>query len=355
MSNTGQLMLRGILIGLVGFLMIFGSVQGPVEATVPSQDSIEILLLMDQGYGGNVPHIFGIFERYGWSYTTTGLNQTLTSCEYLNFQQHDVDILLTDITDITEYDAISILPGDGHDSLRTNQTALDLINSAVDEGLIVSAWCRGVRVLAAADVIDGKNITGNADYESEYVAAGATFNELVPPIIDGDLVTGVRSRYYREEMCEAIAEALGVYESDAPSIVSAAVDPHPSLLGTSVNLTVELSDISGVYNVEVEVYDLSRPIERSLGIYVQHLTLNEESVGVFSVVIEDLELGNYTIDVTAWDIFLNEVELSDAVTLLVVDSLPSTGTGLDPMVIAVSGGMIGTALVVVLVVFLRRR
>jgi hypothetical protein len=351
-----QLMLRGILIGIVGFLVVFGSIQGPIDATEPSQDSVEILLLMDHGYGGNVPHIFNILERYGWSYTTTGLNQTLTSCAYLNFQEYSVDILLTDIVDVTEYDAISILPGDGHDLLRTNLTSLDLINSAVNEDLIVSAWCRGVRVLAAADVIDGKNITGNADYESEYVAAGATFNELVPPVIDGNIVTGVRSRYYREEMCQAIATALGVYESDAPEIVSAVVTPQPSVLGTSVNLTVELSDTSGIYNVEVEVFDLAEPVEHSLGIYVQHLTLNETSDGVFSVVIQGLELGNYTIDVTAWDIFLNELEQSDAVNLLVIEGLPSiTGTDLDPMLIVVSGAMIGTVLVVVLVVFLRRR
>jgi hypothetical protein len=349
-------MLRGILIGFVGFLVVFGSLQGPIDATTPSQDTIEILLLMDHGYGGNVPHIFNILERYGWSYTTTGLNQTLTSCAYLNFQEYSVDILLADIVDVTEYDAISILPGDGHDLLRTNQTSLDLINSAVDEGLIVSAWCRGVRVLAAADVIDGKNITGNADYESEYEAAGATFNELVPPIIDGNIVTGVRSRYYREEMCEAIAEALGFYESDAPEIVNVVVTPQPSVFGTSVNLTVELSDLSGVYNVEAEVYDVDEPVEHSLGIYVQNLTLNETSEGVFSVIIEDLELGNYTIDITAWDIFLNENEQGDAVTLLVVESLTTpTGTGLDPMLIVVPGAMIGTALVIVLVVFLRRR
>ena len=65
---------------------------------------------------------------------------------------------------------------------------------------------------------------------------------------------------------------------------------------------------------------------------------------------------NYTIDIIAWDIFLNEIEQNDAVNLLVVESLPSTpGTGLDTMLIAVPGAMIGTALVAVLVVFLRRR
>ena len=352
---TRQRILHGLLIGFVGFLVVIGSVQWNIDATTQSQDSIEILLLMDHGWGGNVPHILSVFERYGWSITTTGLNQTLTSCSYLNFETHTVDILMTEITDVTEYDAISILPGTEHDLLRTNQTSIDLINFAVDEGIIVSAWCRGVRVLAAADVIDGKNITGNADYESEYVTAGATFNELVPPIIDGNIVTGVRSRYYREEMCEAIATALGVYELDAPEILSTVVTPQPSILGTDVNLTVELSDLSGGYSVEAKVYALDATGERSL-LFDKHLVLSEISEGVFSVLVENLGLGNYTVDITAWDVFLNEQEQSDATTLLVVENLPSpTSSGLDPMLLVIPSAMVGTVVVVVLVVFFRRR
>ncbi len=357
-SITNLLTIREILIGLFGFLLVFGNIQGPIDAAEPSQDSIEILLLMDHGYGGNVPYIFGIFERYGWSYTTTGLNQTLTSCEYLNYQQHTVDILLTDIVDITHYDAISILPGDGHDLLRTNQSSLDLINSAVDEGLIVSAWCGGVRVLASADVIDGKNITGSAEYESEYVAAGATFNELVPPIIDGNIVTGVRSRYYREEMCEAIAEALGVYESDVPELLNAVVNPKPSILGTNVNLTVQVSDVSGVFRVVGKVFTLNDTTgERLLEPYVCFNTLNETSVGIYEGIITDLELGNYTADITVWDIFMNEVTISDAVNILVVEQLTNPeGSGIDPIQLATLGALIGGGgIVIVLLIVLRRR
>jgi hypothetical protein len=353
-----RIILRGTIIGFVGFLMVFSSVQGSIDAAIESQDPIEILLLMDDEYGGNVPHIIGIFERYGWSITTTGLNQTLISCSYLGFAEHDVDILLTDITDITEYDAISIMPGSAHESLRTNQSSLDLINSAVSGGLVVSAWCSGVRVLAAADVIDGKNITGNADYIVEYEAAGATFNELVPPIIDGNIVTGVRSRFYREEMCEAIATALGVYESDIPELVSVEVDPYPSLLGTDVNFTVEVNDFSGIYNVVAKVFVLNDTTgERVSNIDMEEVTLHEASIGgVYQGFIESLELGNYTIDLTVWDIFLNEVTFGDAVSVLVVESLPSpTSTSLDPMLIVVPIAVIGTALVVVLVIYLRRR
>jgi putative intracellular protease/amidase len=108
------------------------------------------------------------------------------------------------------------MPGNSHDNLRGSEAALDVVREAVDEGLVVSAWCRAVRVLATADVLDGVNITGSADYREEYEAAGAIFNEMAPPVIDGNIVTGVHSRYYRTEMCIATATALDVYEVDAP-------------------------------------------------------------------------------------------------------------------------------------------
>jgi hypothetical protein len=321
-----------------------------------SQDPVEILLLMDHGWGGNVPFIMDIFERYGWSMTTTGLNETIISCSYLGYEEFTVDVLLTEITDLTQYDAISILPGNAHDLLRTNQTSLNLINDAVDLGLVVSAWCNGVRVLAAADVIDGKNITGNADYEAEYVAAGATFNELVPPVIDGNIVTGVRSRFYRTEMCEAIATAIGVYEPDGPSLVSTTATPQQGVLGTSINLTAELSDVTGIFAVNAKVFSLNQTSGEKMSIvYVEFFRLNTTDVeGVYSGIIEDLEVGDYTIDVEATDLYLNEAVYEYAVNISILNqTTPPDWSGLGQW--AIPGVMVGAAGVVVLVMFLRRR
>jgi putative intracellular protease/amidase len=350
---------RGYLIALV-LLLSYSTVASSVatsnvDAFTESQNPVEILLLLDHGYGGNVPFILDIFDRYGWSVTTTGLDETLISCSYLGYAELTVDILLTEISDVTQFDAISIMPGDSHDLLRTNLTSLNLINDAVSEDLVVSAWCRGVRVLAAADVIDGKNITGNADYEVEYEAAGATFNELVPPIVDGNIVTGVRSRYYRDEMCQAIATAIGVYESDGPSLVSATATPQQGVLGSSINLTAELSDVTGIYAVNAKVYELNEKTgERTSIVYIQFFRLNTTSVeGVYSGIIEDLELGSYTIDIETTDLYLNEAVHGYVANISVVEYLPPGGTGLMQWLIP--GAMIGTAGVVVLVIFLKRR
>ena len=348
---------------LIIFLVLIGFSTGGiliapdnVVAATASQDQVEILLLMDHGYGGNVPFIMDIFERYGWSMTTTGLEETLISCSYLGFEEFNVDVLLTEIDDLSQFDAISILPGNAHDLLRTNQTSLDLINDAVSEELVVSAWCSGVRVLAAADVIDGKNITGNADYVAEYEAAGATFNEQVPPIIDGNIVTGVRSRFYRDEMCEAIATAIGVFESDGPQLLSASVTPEQGLLGTSVNLTAEFSDVTGIYDVIAKIYTLNETTGEKISVvYIQLITLNETlTEGVYSGVVEDLEIGTYIFDLEASDVYLNEVTYSYAANVSMVELAPPFDWS-GVMQWAVPGVMIGFAAIVILVIYLRRR
>jgi putative intracellular protease/amidase len=347
-------------IGLISLLFVVSSVvsisHGNVTTFAESEEPIEVLLVLDHDYGGNVPHIITIFERFEWSITTTGLNKTLTSCDYLGDAVFTVDLLMTEISDISQFDAISIMPGNSHELLRTNQTSLNLINSAVDQDLIVSAWCRGVRVLAAADVISGKNVTGSADFAAEYEAAGATFTSLVPPIIDGNIVTGVRSRFYRDEMCQAIATALGVYEPDAPVLVSSIITPHQGVLGSTVNLTAEFSDVTGVYNVNAKIFALNETSgDRISVVYEQYFALNTTSTeGRFTGTIEDLDLGKYTVDLEALDLYLNEAVYSDVVNISIVEqNTPPDWSGLIQWVIP--GAMTGFAAVVVLVVYLRRR
>lgn len=341
---------------VIMFSLSVSAIPGNINTVSAVDDPVEILLILDHDYGGNVPPIITIFERYGWSITTTALNQSVVSCDYLGNEVMIVDILMTEISDLNQFDAISIMPGNSHELLRTNQTCFDIINAAVDAGIVVSAWCSAVRVLAAADVINGKNITGNADYEAEYLAAGATFNELVPPVIDGNLVTGVRSRYYREEMCQAIATAVGVFDSDAPVLQSAIVTPSPCIVGTNFTFTATFTDTTGTFLVNVKIFKLNDTTgERLSGVPVQYFALEETTTeGVFSGVIEDLEIGNYTLDLEAWDVYMNEAVYSDGLNLLVIEQT-STPNPIEPMqwiLPGAAGGIIG---VIVIVAFLRRR
>jgi hypothetical protein len=83
-----------------------------------------------------------------------------------------------------------------------------------------------------------------------------------------------------------------------------------------------------------------------------------ETEGVFEYAIKDLDVGNYTIDILAWDCFMNTIQFNDTVVFSVLEELPTTATqGQDLMQWAIAGAMIGGTVIVigVLVVIVKRR
>jgi putative intracellular protease/amidase len=353
---------RNLLFGLCLVLALVISIGAtapfPAEANT-QEEPIKILFVIDFDFGLNYGPIRTIFERFGWDITTTALNKTLTSCDYASNYELTVDVLLTEISDVTEYDILTIIPGESHASLLANDTALDLIRDAVSQNLVVTAWCRAVRVLATADVIDGKNVTGHVDYQAEYEAAGATFFESSPPITDGNIITSVRSNFYRDETCNAIAAAVGFYESNAPTMTSASISPSPTDVDTDPVLTATISDETFIYIVTCKIYKLNitggRPATHTF-----HLELNETSIeSQFQCVIEYLEVGNYTVDLMVWDCFMNYAEFTDVVQFTVLEELPTSDTtqGQDLMQYLVPGsvvGGIGVVLVIAIILIKKR-
>ncbi|HUV30400.1 MAG TPA: DJ-1/PfpI family protein [Acidobacteriota bacterium] len=230
-----------------------------IAAAALEQDRVDILLLMDDGLGANYDiddtslSIMEQFERFGWHVTTAALSKTVERCDYsrsLGLLPRTADFLVSEIADITEYDVLCLLPGNtGLENIGNSNEALDLIRSAADSGLVVAAWCKAVRVLAAADLVNGLEITGHPDYRAEYEAAGASYQGRDhPPIIQGNIVTSVRGRYYRTAMCEAIRDAL------PPSVrqTSHHLSRSPELAG-SVIVTSKIADHAGIASIELKV------------------------------------------------------------------------------------------------------
>ncbi|MFH2035689.1 MAG: FG-GAP-like repeat-containing protein [Candidatus Zixiibacteriota bacterium] len=182
-------------------------------------DGANLLLLFGQDYGANYNMENGsitikdYFERYGWNTTIAAVTDTIYPCDWFTANEGGLpiasDTLVSEILDVSQYDCLVLIPNaSGFELELQHPEVLDLVKAAHDSGLVVSAWCRGVRVLAAADIINGKDVTGNADYEDEYEAAGATFLGVTPPVVDENVITIVRSNYYRTEGCEAIANTV---------------------------------------------------------------------------------------------------------------------------------------------------
>lgn len=319
------------------------------KIAIESSTDVDILLLMDHDFGSAYLHIISNFEKFGWNVTIAGTNQTMISCLLGGGWTPLVpDILFHEISDITVFDAISIMPGSSHDILLTNETDLGLIRTAVEENLVVSAWCRAVRILAAADVLDGKNITGHSDYEAEYVAAGATFNDLALPIIDENIVTCGRSQNVRFEMYQAIATALGVYDGSPPGIDTISCNPSVMTSDSSSTLSVTFDDEMWVADVEVDIFLLNDAGTRVHENATLNLNLQLSESEIYTTEIAGLEDGTYTLDLMVSDSFGNEITYSDVVTLAV-------GAISLPLDVVLIGCAIGGTIAIITVILVKSR
>lgn len=220
---------RGFIVGLMLFTRIFAW-QLSENTDANQSQKINALLILDDHFGGSflisdhkVLSIKAQLENYGWDLTIAGVKDTLIPCDWSRENVNNIplkaDIRIKDIKSILDYDALIVLPGSSYKNSIGNKKILGLIAEADKNNLVVAAWCRGVSVLAAAGVLRGKTIIGNMDYADDYENAGAKFIQfhkkgvrefynVTPPIADGNIVTTVRSLYYRNQMCEKIRQAV---------------------------------------------------------------------------------------------------------------------------------------------------
>lgn len=221
---------------LVSLIVIMGCIplaSFGMDKGADGDGKVKVLAFMDHGYGSSYnvtdPEFKSIkeqFEGFGWEITVAGPEKMLKPCpwsaETFGEGELETDALFEEINDISVYDALVIMPGRQFENIIANEHAMALIKQAEKEGLVVAAWCRAVQVLAKADLVRGKKIIGNFNLKADYEAAGADyvdykvvqkdgkrhFEGITPPVRDGNIITTVRSRFYRNEMCELIKEAV---------------------------------------------------------------------------------------------------------------------------------------------------
>jgi PKD repeat protein/putative intracellular protease/amidase len=187
-----------------------------VPFAASSQD-VQLLALISNNYGGNYQYHKDIFALFGWSVTLAGATETVTACQtfsdVLGCPPLTIDVFVSEITDISHYDIVAVMAASGAEGnpcadLLASQQTLDLIAEAAQSGIVVAGFCTGVRVLAAAGVIEGKNVTGSPAFQSEYEDAGATYVNGTSAVIDGNIVTNKIEDCFSWENCEALAVAL---------------------------------------------------------------------------------------------------------------------------------------------------
>lgn len=152
-----------------------------------------------------------------------GAKVTLASPETSPIQgmKHDEkgDTITPDITldavKIADYDGL-ILPGGvaNPDTLRMNQTAVDIVAAFVESGKPVAAICHGPWLLVEADVVEGRMVTSWPSLRTDLENAGADVVDR-EVVVEGNLIT---SR--KPEDIPAFVEAFKKAVSESASIAA---------------------------------------------------------------------------------------------------------------------------------------
>jgi protease I len=91
-----------------------------------------------------------------------------------------------------DYDALMIAGGRAPEYLRLDKRLIEIVRSFAKENKPIAAICHAAQILAAADVIRGRRVSGYAACAPEVRLAGGDYVETSPEgaIRDGNLVTG---------------------------------------------------------------------------------------------------------------------------------------------------------------------
>ncbi|MFA5699654.1 MAG: type 1 glutamine amidotransferase domain-containing protein [Desulfuromonas sp.] len=106
----------------------------------------------------------------------------------------------------SDFDAFIIPGGYAPDLMRASEAMLDLIRTANQEGTIIAAICHAGWVLASAEVLQGKKVTGYYTIKDDLKNAGGTYMDS-EVVRDGNIITS-RMPSDLPAFCRTIIAAL---------------------------------------------------------------------------------------------------------------------------------------------------
>ncbi|MBN2363295.1 DJ-1/PfpI family protein [candidate division WOR-3 bacterium] len=183
-------------------------------------DNVKALFLMPEYYGANYNLIRNSIEEMGWEIVLCAVDDTVAACTWstsLGGYPIPVDLTTAEITDVSEYDCLLIMPAsywisDPYGEIIDDSVSILLIQEAFSDSIPVAAWCAGVRVMAVAGIISGKDVTGHSSFSHEYTAAGANYlGPDLPPVVDGNIITCTRGQYYMLQAVIALSRMTEKY------------------------------------------------------------------------------------------------------------------------------------------------
>ena len=220
-----------------------------VIATLPL-DGVHGIILIANGFDNSeLEAVENFMEQYGADIDIVGPTATVTSSLGAIV---DTDFLIDGFTNFSDYNFLYIPGGNSPETLVGMPNALTFVVNAYNEGLIMAAMCYGPWVLAAADIISGRNISGNIGIESHITGAGANY---IPTgiVFDGPFVTA-DVPYFDVFPQQGVIKAIGYFEFDPPELLNCTVELLTIGEYGSASITVEVTDYFDPAIVNAHLY-----------------------------------------------------------------------------------------------------
>lgn len=142
-------------------------------------------------------------ERAAGEKIKTAIHDFRGDQTYMEVRGHDFELSHTfDEVDPADYDAFVVPGGRAPEYLRTYESVLEMTRHFFEADKPVGAICHGPQVLAAAGVLEGREVTSYPPVSAELEAVGCSWVDGV--VRDGNLLT---ARNW-DDLAEWLAEFL---------------------------------------------------------------------------------------------------------------------------------------------------
>ncbi|MCX5890685.1 MAG: DJ-1/PfpI family protein [Deltaproteobacteria bacterium] len=145
-------------------------------------------------------------HRYGSAHSI-GLGTVLELGDRLGYDMPaDVTVFAIEAVDVERFDAVVIPGGYAPDRMRRHAAMVALVRKAAQSNKVVAAICHAGWMLASAEVLQGRQVTGFCAIKDDLIHAGATYRDA-EVVVDGNIITS-RQPGDLPAFCRAIIAAL---------------------------------------------------------------------------------------------------------------------------------------------------
>jgi len=351
-----------VLLGVFIVLLIGAVIIQTPEAVLTEPEDVSILVLLGYGFGWSYFEFLEVVQEWGCDVTITGNTSHIQSC--LNRVDVSVDADILNREDLSQFDVLFVPSGGHWQDLIDTESALNLIQMAYEEGLIVSGICIGVTPVAASNITEGKFVTGH-NYCYPYVSdSGGMMLPFMRVVSDGHLITGDNgggpptgfetAPHY--DLCVAIMKELFGYSYFESISIRSVLENDDTVYYFNVTTSGSIHLFDDVTTADIaEVTALLHTADNDTVIAEVNLS-DPESDSIFTGNVTGLQEDDYIVDLQIQDANISVEVVRDALSFT-AENLTNTQTSGDWILtietITIAG--VGVLALVVIVVFWRSK